>query len=93
MFGAGLPVCARSFAALPEPGSQAASGVEARLVRHGENGLAFQSSQVPLEGLAKRRGLARSWLRACHMLLGLPPTTSRSSSLELDSGRPFSEST
>mmetsp|Transcript_61631 Transcript_61631/g.115237 ORF Transcript_61631/g.115237 Transcript_61631/m.115237 type:complete len:472 (+) Transcript_61631:102-1517(+) len=44
MFGAGLPVCARSFAALPE------------LVRHGENGFAFDSTEELAMSLAHALG-------------------------------------
>lgn len=46
MFGAGLPVCARSFAALPE------------LVRHGENGFAFTSSEELSQSLSHALGVA-----------------------------------
>ncbi|CAJ1365953.1 unnamed protein product [Effrenium voratum] len=46
MFGAGLPVCARSFAALPE------------LVRHGENGFAFHSTEELAQSLAHALGVA-----------------------------------
>ncbi|CAE7201310.1 TUN [Symbiodinium sp. CCMP2592] len=45
MFGAGLPVCARSFAALPE------------LVQHGENGLVFSSTEELAVCLAHGLGL------------------------------------
>ena len=56
MFGAGLPVCARSFAALPEPvlnlsdfkivkDSFDGCVLRLRLVQHGENGFVFSSSE------------------------------------------------
>jgi len=45
MFGAGLPVCARSFAALPE------------LVQHGENGLVFSSTEELAVSLAHGLGV------------------------------------
>eukprot|EP00435_Cladocopium_sp_Y103_P073236 s304_g42.t2 len=46
MFGAGLPVCARSFTALPE------------LVQHGENGFAFTSSEELSRSLSHALGVA-----------------------------------
>jgi len=46
MFGAGLPVCARSFAALPE------------LVQHGENGFVFSSSEELSQSLCHALGVA-----------------------------------
>ncbi|CAE8620098.1 unnamed protein product, partial [Polarella glacialis] len=45
MFGAGLPVCAKGFPALPE------------LVRHGENGLIFNSTEELARSLAHALGV------------------------------------
>ncbi|CAK9035925.1 unnamed protein product [Durusdinium trenchii] len=60
MFGAGLPACARSFAALPE------------LVRHGENGFTFSSSEELAQSLSHALGVATYDLPQLESAAGQP---------------------
>ncbi|CAK9042584.1 4-mannosyltransferase) (GDP-Man:GlcNAc2-PP-dolichol mannosyltransferase) (GDP-mannose-dolichol diphosphochitobiose mannosyltransferase) [Durusdinium trenchii] len=71
MFGAGLPACARSFAALPE------------LVRHGENGFTFSSSEELAQSLSHALGVGSP----ARGNLPVPPLDARSCRLPLATRR------